>query len=150
MYLFLVHKLIFQFFIGKILNLFIILWCTHLYHPSFQYLSITCIGIHCLLHQTQEIFNNNQLITYYETVSYIQRIHKIHSRIYLHYYVFKVRYISSHFCLVCCFSLCPLLINDNLVLSTSAITALHQKLIIILQKCFLFLFCKLTFLWQTF
>ena len=42
-------------FIIKILNIFIMLSCTHLYHTSFQYLCSTC-----LLHQTLEIFNRHQ------------------------------------------------------------------------------------------
>ena len=45
--------------IVKILNIYVMLSCTQLYHffpVSIQYLQC----IHCLLHQTLEIFNRNQ------------------------------------------------------------------------------------------
>ena len=68
----------FSYHIVKILNLSIILLCTHLYHTSYQYLSITCNAfnacfIRCKKYVTDYPYetcvnknvrqNNNQLIT---------------------------------------------------------------------------------------
>ena len=46
----------------------------------------------CLCTNRNARTNNNQLITYYECVSYLQRIHTICSRIYLQYYVAYEKY----------------------------------------------------------